>query len=101
MSRPIPVTIRDHWFPSYTAAAEAIGVTVSSVRLADLNGRLDSLQPRHWWEIEGLEFRTLPDASEFFGTPVKDLRPHAHKKYAGDPLTERVYADTTSAPETE
>ena len=50
MRRKKPVTIR--------------GVRFFSFRRAYLEDRLELLMPRHWWEVEGLEFETLGDIAE-------------------------------------
>lgn len=78
--------IRGVLFNSYSAAAEAVGVTRDAVRKAALAGNPDRLMPRHWWEVGGIEFPTLRAASEYFLMPIKEVQECAEKFYPNDPL---------------
>ena len=80
------VTIRGVPFRSYKQAAAALNIDPSTVRKAALAGRADKLMPRHWWEVEGIEFRTIQEAADFFSMPTKVVRECAKKFYPSDPL---------------
>lgn len=80
------VMIRGKLFRSYKRAAEAFGISHTTVRRAALSGTADCLMPRHWWEIEGIEFNTIKEAAEFFQISTKTARACAKKLYLEDPL---------------
>lgn len=80
------VMIRGVLFRSYKRAAEALGISRSAVRDAALAGEPDRLMPRHWWEVEGIEFQTIQEAADFFKMPPRLVRGCAKKFYPDDPL---------------
>jgi hypothetical protein len=81
LRRQQAVTRHNQTFPSQTIAAANLGIAQSTISQAIHQGRMDNIKSGHWWEIAGMEFKTLTEASEYFQIPSKKLRIHAKKRY--------------------
>lgn len=80
--RPIPVTIRGVRYPSIAYAATVLNRDKQTVRRAMYNRTLDTLQPKHHWIIEGMDFDSIGEAAEFFKEPKNVVRKNATKVYS-------------------
>jgi hypothetical protein len=79
--RPKMVTIRGVRYYSYRHAADTMGINIKTVSQADRDGTLESLKPCHWWEINGHEFETIREASEYYAVSKTKIRKQAKKVY--------------------
>lgn len=77
--KSVPVIIKGKKYPSMSYAALALGVHLSTIINARNNRKLDEIQVPYHWEVEGVDFKTLREASEFFQENVSKIRKYANK----------------------